>query len=147
VQVVHWIMIGTAAAGIIFPVCFWWFRRRVSRLDALEAAVFGADGVQRHFAKYVTEVEFRREIGAVQLAMRGISEEGVRREDRLLKAIENQTLVIGSEVRELKTDVRDARQESRDQVGHLREDVGRVTEDIRQQSTRIDAMMRPENGR
>lgn len=120
-----WVAIGTTAAGMVFAVVWWLVRRRVSRLDALEAAVFGDTGVNHRLHKYVTREEFQREITNLSLAMRGISEEGVRREERILKAIEQQTQLVGTEVRDLKADVREQLREVR---GDLRTQTQRVDE-------------------
>lgn len=101
-----WIPLLVFIASLISGVIWYLVRRRVSRLDALESAVFGDSGVREKLHKYVTHDVLERRLGEVALAMRGISEEGVRREERILKAIENQTLVIGSEVMEIKHDIR-----------------------------------------
>lgn len=122
-----WIMIGTTAASLIAGWIFWLVRRRVTRLDALENAVFGDNGMRVQLHKYVTQDQFQRELAALGAAMRGISEEGQKREERILKAIENQTLVVGSEVREVKAEVRD----------QLRE----VRADVRAQGERVDKLL------
>lgn len=101
-----WISVSVAAGGALFTVLFWLIRRRVSRLDELERAVFGNDGVRERLHKYVTQGSLDQKLADVRLELRGISEEGQLRETRILAAIENQTLVIGSEVREIKTDLR-----------------------------------------
>jgi hypothetical protein len=115
-------MIGTSGAGIAFTV--WWFfwRKRLGRIEALEAAVFGADGVRN---RYVTRPEFERSVGELNTRMAGLSDEGQAREERILQAIERNTLVVGSEVREMKADVRETLREFR--------------ADMRAQTTRIDA--------
>jgi len=127
-----WIMLGAAIVSPIFTVIWWLVRRPVARIDRLEAAVFGESGVHMRMTKFATAEFVERKVAELQTAMRGISEEGQTREDRILKAIENQTLVVGSEMRELKQDVRD-------QVGELRNDV-------RQQANRVDALMQQQNG-
>lgn len=127
-NVTHWVMVGTVVLGAVLGIFIRSWYKRTARIEALELAVFGVDGVQKNFAKYVTETEFRREVGRLQTSIQGISEEGQSREDRILQAIENQTTVVGSEMRELKQDMRD-------QVGELRED-------LRSQASRIDVIMR-----
>lgn len=122
--VTAWIMIGTSAVGIVFTV--WWFfrRRQMLRLEALEAAVFGESGV-RH--KYVTRPEFEKSISDLATRMAGISDEGQAREVRILEAINTQALTVGSAVHELKNDVGD-----------------RITElktDIRSQGARVDTLI------
>jgi hypothetical protein len=127
VPVIGWVSIGVAGFGAVFTVVWWLIRRRVSRLDALEAAVFGDSGVNHRLHKFVTRDEFQRELLSLTTSMRGISEEGQRREERILQAIQNQTLVVGSEVRELKEDMRG-------QMGDLRQDV-------RAQAQRVDQLL------
>jgi hypothetical protein len=119
-----WVSIGIFVAGIVAGGIAWLIKRRISRLDALEAAVFGEAGVRNTFHKYATTAELEKRVGELKTGMQGISEEGERREERILAAIKNQTLVMGSEVREMRHDVR--------------EQMGEVKSDIRQQSQRID---------
>lgn len=102
-----WVSIGVTAAGMAFAVLWWLIRRRVSRIDALEEAVFGNDGMRERLHKYVTHGVLDQKLGELRMQMAGISEEGQRREERILGAIENQTLVFGSEMREIKQDLRD----------------------------------------
>jgi hypothetical protein len=101
-----WVSIGVAAFGAIFAVVWWLIRRRVSRLDALEDAVFGTDGMRERLHKYVTQGALETKLGELRSQLLGISEEGQRREDRILSAINNQTAVIGAEVQEIKQDIR-----------------------------------------
>jgi hypothetical protein len=101
-----WVSIGVALFSTLAAVVFWLIRRRVTRLDALEAAVFGDSGVRERLHKYVTHEALDRKLNSLNEKVAGISEEGQRREDRILEAITNQTLVVGSEVREIKTDMR-----------------------------------------
>lgn len=102
-----WVSIGVAVFGAVFAVVWWLIRRRVSRLDALEDAVFGTDGMRERMHKYVTQGVLDAKLGEFRQQLAGISEEGQRREDRILAAINNQTLVVGSEVREIKQDLRE----------------------------------------
>lgn len=101
-----WVPIGIFAAGVVFTIVWWLVRRRVSRLDALEAAVFGTEGVRERLHKYVTHADLNTKLQELAGQMGGISEEGQKREERIIAAIERQTLVMGSEVREIKTDLR-----------------------------------------
>jgi len=101
-----WVSIGVALFGAVFAVCWWLIRRRVSRIDALEDAVFGTDGMRERMHKYVTHGVLDTKLGELRQQLAGISEEGQRREDRIIEAIRNQTLVVGSEVRDIKTDLR-----------------------------------------
>lgn len=101
-----WVSIGIFWAGVIFTVIWWLIRRRVSRIDALEAAVFGTEGVRERLHKYVTHADLNQRLQDLTVQMGGISEEGQKREERILAAIERQTLLVGSEVREIKTDLR-----------------------------------------
>lgn len=108
--IIGWVSIGVAVGGAVFAFVFWLIRRVVERLDHIEGAIFGNEGMRERIHSYVTHstldakmVAFRADMRA---DMRGISEEGQKREERILAAIENQTLVVGSEVREIKTDLR-----------------------------------------
>lgn len=127
----HWLAIGTFVGGVVFSVVWWHVRKRASRLEALEAAVFGAEGVTRHLAKYVTHAELQRELGALGVSLRGVSEEGQRREERIVAAIEQQTANIGREVRDLKED--------------LRAQVVELRQDVRSQQKRVDDFMMAAN--
>lgn len=102
-----WVSIGVALFGALFAVVWWLIRRRVSRLDALEDAVFGSDGMRERMHKYVTHGVLDAKLVELRTQLLGISEEGQKREDRILAAINNQTLVVGSEVREIKQDIRE----------------------------------------
>lgn len=102
-SVTAWVSVSIFAGGIFFTIAWWLFRRRVTRLESLEAAVFGATGMPH---KYVTHEALNARIGELNLRMAGMAEEGQRREERILEAISNQTLVLGSEVREIKEDIR-----------------------------------------
>ena len=104
--IMGWVSIGVAIGTALFAIVFWLVRRRVTRIDALESAVFGDNGVRDRFHKYVTHDILNEKLVQLRADMRGISEEGQKREERILSAIENQTLVVGSEVREIKTDLR-----------------------------------------
>ena len=123
--VIAWVSIGVFLAGCLFTV--WWFfwRKRLGRIEALEAAVFGESGVRN---RYVTRPEFDNAIGELNTKMLGLSEEGQKREERILQAIERNTLTSVSEMRELK--------------GEVRERVGELKEDLRAQSSRIDDALR-----
>lgn len=122
-----WVMIGCTLLGQILGMAWWLVRRPVGRIDRLEAAVFGESGVNMRLNRYVTTEAFEKRMGTIDLHLRGVSDEGQKREERILAAIHNQTLVVGSEVRELKADVRD-------QVKELRSDV-------RSQADRVDAFL------
>jgi len=116
-----WVSIGIAVFGAIFSVVWWLFLRRMSRIDALEAAVFGTDGLNLRLHKYVTQGTLEAEMGKLRQDLRGVSDEGQAREDRILKAIHNLNLVVGSEVREIKHDIR-AQNERIDAVMMARRD-------------------------
>lgn len=119
--IVGWVSIGVFLASAIFTV--WWFfwRKRLGRIEALEAAVFGEAGVRN---RYVTRPEFDNAIEELNSKMLGLSEEGQKREERILQAIERHTLTSISEMRELKIEVR--------------ERVGELKDDVRAQNSRID---------
>lgn len=132
--VTAWVSIGIFSAGVVVAVIAWLIKRRISRLDALEAAVFGEAGVRNAFHKYATTAELDRRVSELRTSMQGISEEGQKREERILQAIERNTVVMGSEVREMRADVR--------------EQLAEMKTDIRQQSFRIDqAIAAGPNGR
>lgn len=124
-----WVAIALCAANMVFAVAWWWWQSRHGRIIQLEAAVFGVDGLHK---RYVTHGEFRQQLDALGAAMRGISQEGQEREVRLLAAIERTSLVIGSEVRELKQDVR--------------ERVTEMKDDNRALTARVDAVLLRETG-
>lgn len=123
-----WIMIGSTAVTLIGGWVFWLIRRRVSRLDALEQAVFGDTGMRMQLHKYVTQEQFQRDLAALGAAMRGISEEGQKREERILKAIEHNTSVVGAQMGEVKAELRHALSE--------------VRSDVRTQGLRVDELLR-----
>lgn len=116
-----WIMLGAAVASPLFTVVWWLLRRPVARLDRLEAAVFGESGVNMRLHKFATAEMLDRRVGELQAAMKGISEEGQRREDRILGAIETQTKLVSHQLSETRADVR-------------------------QQSQRVDELMASRNG-
>lgn len=126
--VTAWVMIGIAVATQVFSVVWWLVRRPVGRLDRLEAAVFGETGVHMKLTKFVTYDAFEKRMGTIDSHLRGVSEEGQKREERILRAIENQTLVVGSDVRELREDVRE----------QLRE----VRQDLRAHGQRTDEVLK-----
>lgn len=111
-----WIALGAAIASPLFTVVWWIIRRPIGRIDRLESAVFGEHGVNLKLSKYATAEFVERKLAELGAAMRGISEEGQRREDRILR-----------EIREMRQDVRGA--------------VGELREDGRQQAARVDALM------
>lgn len=101
-----WVSIGCAVGAAVFAVLFWLVRRRVTRLDTLEDAVFGNDGMRERLSKYVTHGVLDTRLSELRTQMSGISEEGQKREERILQAIKDQTKVVGNEVREIKVDMR-----------------------------------------
>jgi hypothetical protein len=105
-----WIMLGAAIASPLFTIIWWLVRRPVARIDRLEQAVFGESGVHMKLTSFATATLLDTRVAELRLAMKGISEEGQRREDRILQAI---------------TDMR---------------------QDVRQQSQRVDELMRQSNG-
>lgn len=100
-----WVAIGIFVGGSVFSIFGWLINRRWKRMDALELAVFG-DGVNPGIHKFVTHAVLDARISDLKSSLQGISEEGVRREERILTAIENVRDVVGSEVMETKADVR-----------------------------------------
>lgn len=101
-----WVAIGVAIASHAFTVVWWIVRRPIGRIDRLEAAVFGESGVNMRLQKFATAEDLTRQAKDLTAHMRGISEEGQRREDRLLAAIENQTKLVAHGLGELRADVR-----------------------------------------
>lgn len=98
-----WVTIAVAVSGMIFTVAWYLVQRRVSRIDLLEQAVFGETGVRERMAKFITRQDFESRVGELTLQLRGVSEEGQKREDRILSAIQNQTAVLRSEIRDQAT--------------------------------------------
>ena len=105
--VMGWVSIGVAVGSALFGVVWWLIRRRVTRLDALEAAVFGTDGMRERMHKYVTHGDMNAKLGELRTQMLGISEEGQRREERILEAIKDGNTAVGQVVREIRQDLRD----------------------------------------
>jgi hypothetical protein len=101
-----WIMLGAAIASPIFTVAFWLLRRPIGRIDRLEAAVFGESGVNMKLAKYVTTDAFEKRMGTIDTHLAGVSEEGQRREDRILAAINQQGQRLEGSLGEVKADIR-----------------------------------------
>jgi hypothetical protein len=116
-----WIMLGAAIASPVFTIVWWLVRRPVARIDRLEAAVFGESGVHMRLAKFATTDHLDRKLAELRSAMQGMSEEGQRREDRILQAIQEQTRVVSLQLTETRADVR-------------------------QQAQRVDALMSQQNG-
>lgn len=116
-----WVMIGCAAWTFISGVVLWLIRRMVSRLDGLELAVFGDGAKHPGLNMFATRSD-----------LEGISEEGQKREERILSAITSNNTALVSELRDLKQDVRAQVKEVRD--------------DVRAQAQRVDHMMRQDNG-
>lgn len=102
-----WITILVALCTLLFSAIAWLIKRLVSRIDGLELSVFGETGVKERLNKYVTHEGMEQRLTAFNEQMRGLRDEGEKREERILAAISNQTLVIGSEVREIKQDIRE----------------------------------------
>src|SRR5688572_26387016 len=100
-----WVSIGVAIGMLVVGFVMYLVRRRDRRMDALELAVFG-DGVNPGIHKYVTFPAMNERISELKNSLQGIAEAGVRREERILAAIENVRDVVGSEVMETKASVR-----------------------------------------
>jgi hypothetical protein len=116
-----WVAIATSLATQVFTVVWWAVRRPIGRVDRLEVAVFGETGVNMRMQKFATADFVERKFVELQTAMRGISEEGERREDRIIKAINEQTRMVAEQLSETR-------------------------EDVRQQSRRVDELMTRSNG-
>lgn len=116
-----WIMLGATIASPLFTIVWWLIRRPVARIDRLESAVFGETGVHMRLAKFATTEHLDRKLAELRLAMQGMSEEGQRREDRILSAIQEQTRLVSAQLTETRADVR-------------------------QQSQRVDALMAQQTG-
>jgi hypothetical protein len=101
-----WISIGLAVASIFFTIIWFYYKKRMTRLEALETAVFGVTGVHTTLNKYVTHEVLEHRLRDLTGTMRNMNEEGMRREERIIAAIQNQTNVLGIEIREIKEDVR-----------------------------------------
>lgn len=100
-------MIGIAVFQVVWQVGWHLMRRPGARLERLEGAVFGETGVNMKLHRYVSTEAFEKRVDALTAQMKGISEEGEAREDRILQAIERSNTLIGSDVREIKADVRE----------------------------------------
>lgn len=101
-----WIAIGVAAANMVFTVVWSLMRRPGQRIDRLEAAVFGETGVNMRLTRYVTTESFEKRMTSIDEHLRGVSEEGQRREDRILSAITSQGEALSQSLGELRHDVR-----------------------------------------
>lgn len=101
-----WIMLGAAIASPLFTIVWWLIRRPVARIDRLEHAVFGDAGVHMKLSRYVSLEVFDQRVRDINERMAGISEEGQRREDRILEAIRGQTHAVTTAIGEVKSDLR-----------------------------------------
>ena len=138
-----WVMIGIAIFSCSSGIVLWLIRRRLSRLDALELAVFGDAVKHPGLNIFATRAELEKRAQAItedvdkrltmlSASMAGISEEGQKREERILEAIRSNNNSLVGAVQDLKQDVRN-------QVSELRNDV-------RGQASRVDDLMRQNNG-
>lgn len=100
-----WVAIAIAVFSALLGAVGWLINRRFRRLDSLEDAVFGTHGMRERM--YVTNGVLDVKINELRVQMSGVSEEGQLREERILEAIRNNTLVVGSEMREIKLDMRE----------------------------------------
>lgn len=101
-----WIAIAVSVGSHAFAVVWWLVRRPIGRLDRLEAAVFGESGVNMKLTKYVTHEGFEKRMASIDAHLLGVSEEGQKREERILQAIENQTRQVSQQLGEMRSDVR-----------------------------------------
>jgi hypothetical protein len=101
-----WVAICASIASHVFTVIWWLVRRPVGRIDRLESAVFGETGVNMRLTKFATAELLDRKLADVNAAMKGISEEGQRREDRILGAIQEQTRIVTTAMTEMRADIR-----------------------------------------
>lgn len=101
-----WVAIGTCLANMAFTIAWALIRRPAKRIEQLEQAVFGETGVNMKLTRYVTTETFERRMTAIDDHLKGVSEEGQRREDRILTAITNQGVALSQSLGELKADLR-----------------------------------------
>lgn len=101
-----WVAIAVCVANIVWTVVWSLVRKPGQRIDRLEAAVFGESGVNMRLAKYVTDEKFETRMAAIDLELRGISEEGQRREDRIVSVIREHGQQMNATLSEIKTDLR-----------------------------------------
>ncbi len=106
IPVTGWVAIGVFVLSTVFTVIWFYYKKRMTRIEALESAVFGNTGLGEKLHKYVTHEVLERRLSEFTVSMKGISEEGTRREERILEAISSQTLVLSAQISEVKTDVR-----------------------------------------
>jgi hypothetical protein len=104
VTIQAWVTIGVFVAGILWSVGVWLAGRRVSRMDKLEETVNGKNGLVHMFDRLVTRDEFTEKHLEIEEILKGISEEGQVREQRIRDHVDQGR-------RNTEQDLRDLRQE------------------------------------
>ena len=101
-----WLLIAGGFLTSILGAFWWYYRKRLTRLEALESAVFGISGVHVQLHKYVTHDTLERRLNDLTTHIKGIAEEGVAREERIIDAIRNSSTDISADMRDIKQDIR-----------------------------------------
>lgn len=104
--IMGWVAIGLFFAGVAWAVVWYLVQRRVTRIDALEAAVFGETGVRSSLKNFITQDHLKQRLDEFRTQLLGVSEEGMKREERILAAIERTGEHVTLQMKEVREDVR-----------------------------------------
>lgn len=100
-----WVTIAVFVLGIMWSVAVWLVGRRVSRIDELEKQVNGREGLVRQVDRLITREEFVEGHAELEEILKGISEEGQVREQRMRDHGDQLRRALEQDLRELRREM------------------------------------------
>lgn len=100
-----WVTVAVFVVGTMWSVGVWLVGRRINRTDQLERLVTGPDGLQTQIKGLITRDEFREHTDKLEELLKGISEEGQHRENRIREHVDQGRRSSEQDLREIRREL------------------------------------------